>query len=276
MKNNSQITYIKPPQKKTTLDLKELMSYWDLIFILIWREIKIRYKQTVVGSAWAVVQPVISMVVFTLLFDKMMKIPSGETPYPVFSFCALVPWTFFSHALVKTSRCLIDNRMLLTKVYFPRLIYPLAATLGGMVDFLISFVVLILLMLFYGIVPTAAVFLLPFLILLNIMTALSVGLWLSAINVQYRDLLNILPFVTQVWLFITPVAYSSDMIPDQFKFIYGLNPMAGVVEGFRWALLGEGNPPGLILLASISIVIVLFISGLYFFKKREDYFTDVV
>ncbi len=268
-------TYIEPPQKKVSLNLKELLLYKDLIFILIWREIKIRYKQTIIGTAWAIIQPVISMIVFTLLFDKMMNISSGNIPYPIFSFCALVPWTFFSHSLVKNSRCLIDNRNLLTKVYFPRLIYPLAATLGGFIDFFISFLFLIVLMIYYNIFPSIAIFLLPLFILLNMLAAFGIGLWLSAINVKYRDFLNILPFVTQIWLFITPVAYASDLIPEKFKFLYGLNPIAGVVEGFRWTVLGQ-TPSNQIVLSSVLSTIIIFFSGLFFFKSREDYFTDLI
>lgn len=267
---------IQPPQRKVSLRIRELLNYWDLIFILIWREIKIRYKQTLVGSAWAVIQPLVSMVVFTLLFDKVMEIPSNDVPYPVFSFCALVPWTFFTHALTKTSRCLVDNRRLLVKVYFPRLIYPLAATLGGLIDFFIAFLILVVMLFYYGIIPSAAIVLFPFFFLMNILAALSIGLWLSAINVQYRDVMNILPFFVQVLLFVTPVAYSSTMIPEKWQFFYGLNPMAGVVEGFRWTLLGESDPPVMILIASVSMIIVLMVSGLYFYKRREDYFVDVI
>lgn len=272
----SPVTRIQPPQKKVSLRLRELLDYWDLIFILIWREIKIRYKQTVVGSAWAIIQPVVSMLIFTLLFDKVMNVPSGNIPYPIFSFCALVPWTYFTHALTKTSRCLVDNRVLLVKVYFPRLIYPLAAALGGLIDFFIALAILVIMQCYYGIAPSAAVLLFPFFLSLNILAALSVGLWLAAINVQYRDVMNVLPFLMQIWLFITPVAYSSGMIPEKWQFVYGLNPMTGVVEGFRWIMLGSSAPPPAILLASIGMIAILLISGLFFYKKREDYFTDVI
>lgn len=270
------ILKITPPQKKVKLNLKELLTYRDLIWILTYREIKIRYKQRIVGSAWAIIQPVVTMIIFSVLFGQLMKTPTEGIPYPIFSYTALVPWSFFTHALTKSTTCLRLNSNLITKVYFPRLILPIVAVLGALIDFLIAFSVLILMMFFYGIVPTYAIIFTPFFILLTILTVLSISLWLSAINVEYRDIENLLPFIIQTGLFITPIAYSSKIIPEKFQLLYALNPMAGVVEGFRWALLGQGDPPSLILAISTSVVLLLLVSGLYFFKKKEDFFADVI
>ncbi|MEM6320416.1 MAG: ABC transporter permease [Bacteroidota bacterium] len=270
------ITRIEPPNNKINLGLHELWEYGDLIWLLVVREIKVRYKQTIIGGTWAIIQPLLTMVVFTILFDKLAKLPSDDIPYPVFSFCALVPWTYFTHALTKSSTSLVYDRALLTKVYFPRLIIPIAAVLGGLMDFFISFLMLLLLLGWYGIVPNSSIIFLPFFILLIILTALAVGLWLSAINVEYRDVSNMLPFLVQIWLFITPIAYSSTLIPEKWQFLYGLNPMAGVIEGFRWTLLNKEMPAFSLMLVSSLMTLCLLIGGLYFFKRREDYFTDVI
>lgn len=269
-------TLIQPPSGRTRLELKELWNQKDLIYLLMWRDIKIRYKQTMVGATWVIFQPFITMVVFTLFFGRLVKVPSDGLPYPIFAYSALVPWTFFAHALTKAGSSLVENQAVLTKVYFPRLVFPIAAVLGGLVDFAVAFTVLLGMMLFYGVMPTIAIFTLPFFVGLAIATALAVGLWLSAINVKFRDVTHAMPFLTQLWLFVTPIAYPSSLIPEGWRAVYGLNPMAGVVEGFRWALLGNRPPPGPLLLVSILAVAALLIGGLYFFRRKEDTFADVI
>ncbi len=273
---NKTITRIEPPTKFVQLNLKELVSNWDLILILTQREIKIRYKQRLIGGAWVILQPVLTMLIFTVLFGYLMKTPTDGSPYPVFTYVALVPWTFFAHSLTKSTMSLRLNSDLITKVYFPRLALPIASVLAAFVDFVIAFSVLIILMLLYGIVPTTAILYTPLFVLMAIAAAMSVGLWLAAINVEYRDVENMLPFIIQTGLFATPIAYSSDLIPEKWQWLYALNPMTGVVEGFRWALLGKGEPPGLIFAVSFTMVFLLLIGGLYFFRKREDHFADVI
>jgi len=238
------------------------------------REIKVRYKQTVLGATWAILQPVMTMVVFTIFFGRLAGIPSDGQPYAVTTFCALLPWQLFAFALTQSSNSLIDNTHVLTKVYFPRLVMPLASTLAGLVDFLIAFGVFVLLMFFYGIVPGWAVLTLPLFILLAIMAALAIGLWLSALNLQYRDVRYTVPFLTQLWLFVTPVAYQSSLVPDKWRALYALNPMAGVVDGFRWALLGQ-SPPGPMLGVSVLATVLLFVGGLFFFRRMEKTFADI-
>jgi lipopolysaccharide transport system permease protein len=272
---NSEILFIRPADGWTSIGLKELWEYRELLYFLTWRDIKVRYKQTALGAAWAIIQPVFMMLVFSLFFGRLAKVPSDGIPYPIFTFCALLPWQLFAHALTESSNSLVANERLITKVYFPRLVVPISAVLGGLVDFAIAFVILLLMMFYYGIVPTAAVVALPGFILLAIMTALGVGLWLSALNVQYRDVRYTINFLIQFWLFATPVAYPSSIVPEKWRALYGLNPMAGVVEGFRWALLGN-KPPGALLWVSVASVIVLLIGGLYYFRRMEQQFADVV
>jgi lipopolysaccharide transport system permease protein len=238
--------------------------------------VKVRYKQTALGAAWAIIQPFFMMVVFSLFFGKLAGIPSDGIPYPVFAFCALLPWQLFAHALTESSNSLVANERLITKVYFPRLVVPIAAVLGGLIDFAIAFVVLLAMMIYFGIVPGWPIVILPGFILLAVMTALAVGLWLSALNVKYRDVRYTMTFLIQFWLFATPVAYPSSLIPEQWRWLYGLNPMAGVVEGFRWALLGKTDPPGALLAVSIAVVILLLIGGLDYFRKMEQEFADIV
>ena len=269
-------TYIRPATGWTSLGLKELWEYRELLYFLTWRDIKVRYKQTALGAAWAIIQPVFMMLVFSLFFGRLAKVPSDGIPYPVFTFCALLPWQLFAHSLTESSNSLVANERLITKVYFPRLVVPIAAVLGGLVDFAIAFILLLGMMAYYGIVPGIAVLALPALILLAIMTALAVGLWLSALNVQYRDVRYTINFLVQFWLFATPVAYPSSLIPKAWRPLYGLNPMAGVVEGFRWALLGKAQPPGPILAVSIGVVLVLLLGGLYYFRRMEQQFADVM
>lgn len=267
---------IDPPSSWTSIGFRELWDYRELLYFLIWRDVKVRYKQTALGAAWAIIQPVFMMVVFSLFFGRLAKMPSDGIPYPVFTFCALLPWQLFAHALSESSNSLIANERLITKVYFPRLVVPIAAVLGGLVDFAIAFVILLLMMLYYGIVPTWAILTLPAFLLLAIMTALGVGLWLSALNVQYRDVRYTINFLVQFWLFATPVAYPGSLVPERWRALYGLNPMAGVVEGFRWALLGKTDPPGALLWVSVTVVIALVTGGLYYFRRMEQQFADVV
>lgn len=258
------------------LKLADLWEYRELLYFLVWRDIKVRYKQTFLGASWAIIQPFATMVLFSIIFGRLAKIPSDGIPYPIFAFCALLPWQLFSHALVQSGNSLVSSQNLLTKVYFPRLVIPVSAVLAGLVDFGIAFFVLLGMMVYYGIVPTLAVVTLPFFLLLAIGTALGVGLWLSALNVQYRDVRFTIPFLTQFWLFATPIAYPSSLIPEKWRALYGLNPMAGVVEGFRWALLGKEEGPGLLLVVSGIVVVAMLVGGLYYFRRMEKTFADVV
>lgn len=267
---------VREPQKGISLRLKELYEYHELMYFLVWRDLKVRYKQTALGVAWAVIQPFLTMVVFTIFFGNLAKVPSDGIPYPIFTFTALLPWQLFSNALTNASNSLVNNRDLVTKVYFPRIILPFSSIIAGLVDFCIAFVVLAGMMVYYGTVPTVAVFALPFFILLAMISALAVSLWLSALNVQYRDIRHIVPFLTQIWLFVTPIAYPSSLVPEKWRFLYGLNPMAGVVEGFRWALLGKSTLSGPLLLVSSFMVVCLLVGGLVYFRRMERTFADVV
>ncbi len=255
--------------------LHEVWAYRELLYFLAWRDFKVRYKQTVLGAAWAVLQPLFTMVVFSVFFGYLGKMPSDGLPYPVFTYCALLPWSLFAHALTESSQSLIGNQSLITKVYFPRLIIPVAPLFVGLVDFGIAWVVLIGMMAFYGIAPGVAILAVPVFVLLAIATALAVGLWLSALNLQYRDVRYTLPFLTQLWLFATPVAYPSSLLSEPWRTLYGLNPMAGVVEGFRWALLGQAGGPGPLIAVSIGAVIALLIGGLRYFARMEQSFADI-
>jgi lipopolysaccharide transport system permease protein len=267
---------IEPTHGWVSLKLHELWEYRELLYFLTWRDIKVRYKQTVLGAAWAVLQPFLTMVVFSLFFGGLAQIPSDGIPYPIFSYTALVPWTFFATGLSMSSNSLVGSANLIKKVYFPRLTMPIATVLSGVVDFFIAFMVLIVMMLFFGIIPTENVIVLPFFMLLAFVTALGVGLWLSAMNVQFRDVRYTVPFLTQFWMFITPIAYPSSLIEnDTLRAIYGVNPMAGVVEGFRWALLGTESAPGSVIIASSIAALVLLISGLFYFRRMEKTFADV-
>lgn len=267
---------IRPSHGLAWVNLRELWAYRDLLYFLIWRDIKVRYKQTALGAAWAVLQPVFTMVIFTIFFGRLAKVPSDGIPYPLFSFCALLPWQLFSRALTESGNSLVANQNLITKVYFPRLIIPLAAVLGGLVDFGISFAVLLGMMVYYGIFPNIAVVMLPLFLLLAVVTALAAGLWLSALNVNYRDVKHTIPFLVQFWLFATPIAYPSSLVPEKWRLLYGLNPMVGVVEGFRWALLGKVGGVGPLVLVSVIAVAVLLVGGLIYFKNMEKTFADVV
>ena len=267
---------IQPSRGWVPINLRDLWEYSELLYFLVWRDIKVRYKQTVIGAAWAIIQPFMLMVVFTIFFGGLAQVPSDGIPYPVFAFAGLLPWQLFAQALNSAGNSLIGSQNLITKVYFPRLVIPISAVLAGVVDFAIAFLVLLGLMIFYGLAPTTAVITLPLFVLLAVATALAVGLWLSALNVEYRDVRYVIPFLTQFWLFATPVVYASSMIPERWRFLYGLNPMAGVVESFRWALFGKGEGPGLLLAISVVVVIALLIGGLYYFRRMEKTFADVV
>jgi lipopolysaccharide transport system permease protein len=256
--------------------LREFWNYRELLYFLAWRDFKVRYKQTVLGAAWAIIQPFFTMVVFSIFFGYLGKIPSDGIPYPVFAYCALLPWSLFAHALTESSNSLINNQGLITKVYFPRLLIPIAPLFVGLVDFGIAFVVLLGLMLFYGILPGFPLIAAPLFVLMAVVTALAVGMWLSALNVQYRDVRYTIPFLTQLWLFATPVAYPSSLLPEPWRSLYGLNPMAGVVEGFRWSLLGRTTAPGPLIAVSCLAVIALLIGGLWYFNRMEQTFADVV
>ncbi len=266
---------IRPSKGWVSLNLRNLWEYRDLIFFLAWRDISVRYKQTVLGAAWAIIQPLFSMVIFSIFFGGLAQIASDGVPYPVFSYAALLPWTFFANALSESSNSLVGNANLLSKVYFPRLAIPIASILGGVVDFAIAFIVLLVLMLIFGIVPTIAVVFLPLFLLLALVTALGVGLWLSALNVEYRDIRYAVPFLVQVLLFASPVVYSSTLLEEPWRTLYGINPMVGVIEGFRWALLGT-TPPGPMLFVSVITAFALLISGAMYFRRMEKTFADVV
>ncbi len=269
--------YIKPTTGLAALNLRDLWIYRELIFFMVWRDVKVRYKQTLLGMAWAIIQPVMTMIVFTFLFDRVAKLPSEGIPYPVFSFTALLPWGLFVTALNQGSRSLVAHNNMVTKIYFPRLILPMSAVFAGLVDFAIAFVILIGLMVYYHVTPAWHVlWTLPLFLLLALVTALGVALWLSAINVQYRDVNHALPFLTQFWLFLTPVAYSASIISEKWRVIYSLNPMAGVVNGFRWALLGAGNGPDLSLWVSVAISVLGLVSGLFYFRSTEKTFADTI
>jgi lipopolysaccharide transport system permease protein len=266
---------IEPSRGWVALRVKELWEYRELLYFLVWRDIKVRYKQTALGAAWAVLQPVLTMLVFTVFFGRLAKVPSDGIPYPVFVYAALLPWQLFAFALTESANSLVGNQNLIKKVYFPRLVVPLASVLAGLVDFGIAFLVLLALMLYYGIVPSFAILVLPLFLLLAVATALSVGLWLSALNVQFRDVRYTIPFLTQFWMFATPVAYPGSLVPERWRVWYGLNPMAGVVEGFRWALLGKSKSPGPLLWVSGLVVVLLLIGGLAYFRRMESTFADV-
>jgi len=270
------LTVIEPRQGWIDLGLKELSESRELLFFLVWRDLKVRYKQTVLGAAWAVLQPLLTMVLFSLFFGRLAKMPSDGIPYPLFSYAALVPWTLFATSLTNASNSLVGNANLLRKVYFPRLTIPVASVLACLVDFAIAFVVLLGMIAAYGRGPTGAVVWLPLLLLLALITSLGAGLWLAALNVQFRDVRYTVPFLTQLWLFATPIAYPSSLLTEPWRTVYSINPMVGVVEGFRWALLGTDTVPGPMILVSSVAGIALLISGALYFRRMERTFADVV
>jgi len=280
IQNPIPITYLKPAKGLAALNLKDLWDYRELIYFLTWRDLKVRYKQTLLGFTWVLLQPVINMVVFTILFGQLLNVPTGGIPYPIFSFAALLPWLYFASSLSRSSTTLVGSANLISKVFFPRMVIPIAGVLSGLVDFLVSLIVLVGMMLFYKIIPTWNLFLMPLFLLLALLTALGFGLWLSALNVRFRDVNHLVPFIIEIWKYATPVIYGSTLIPEKFRFLLGLNPMTGVVEGFRWAILGskyvENFNPGPLFIVSISITLLVLISGVIFFRNTERTFADII
>jgi lipopolysaccharide transport system permease protein len=272
---STSVTRIEPSGDRAPLRLDELWAYRELLYFLVWRDVKVRYKQTALGAAWAIIQPLLTMVVFSLFFGRLARVPSEGIPYPIFAYAALLPWTFFAQGLVQSANSLVAGANLIRRVYFPRLVIPLSGVLAGVVDFALAFTVLLGMMVYYGIRPTAAVVWLPAFFLLAMLSALGVGVWLSALNVQFRDVRYALPFLTQLWLFVTPIAYSSSLLPQPWRTLYGLNPMVGVVEGFRWALLGT-NPPAPMIAVSSLAALALLLSGVAYFRRMERTFADFV
>lgn len=274
--DNTSVIRIESTSSWTDLKLNELWEFRELLYFLIWRDVKVRYKQTVLGAGWAVLQPFMTMVVFTVVFGNLAKIPSDGLPYPIFAYTALLPWTYFSQALNRTGASLVSNAGVIKKVYFPRLITPIAAAVSPMVDFAIAFGILVGMLAWFGIVPGMAILALPLFLLLAFVTALAVGLFASALNVRYRDVGYLIPFLTQIWMFLSPVLYPVSLVPEKWRFLYGLNPMAGVIEGFRWALLGSENPDFSVISVSSAAILLLLILGIFYFKRVERFFADVI
>jgi lipopolysaccharide transport system permease protein len=267
--------HISPPKKWIPINLRELWNYRELLSSFTWRDVKIRYKQTALGFLWAIIQPLFMMLIFTVFFGRLAKIPSDGIPYPLFVLAALLPWTLFAEGITRSTSSMITNANIMTKVYFPRLIMPLSGILSPLVDFVFSFLILVIMMALYGFIPTLNIIFLPLFILLALATSLGIGLWLSALNVQYRDFQYTIPFLIQLGLFASPVVYPASLVPESVRFLYGLNPMAGVIEGFRWALLGT-QIPGAMILVSVGMVALLLVSGAFYFRKMEQYYADVV
>ncbi|HKH91918.1 MAG TPA: ABC transporter permease [Gemmatimonadaceae bacterium] len=267
---------IEPPRGALQLGVRELWEHRELLYFLTWRDIKVRYKQTALGVAWAVLQPLATMAVFSLFFGRLARMPSEGVPYPLFAFTALVPWTFFANGLTQAANSVVLNQNLVTKIYFPRLAIPIATVLAGAVDFAVAFLMVVVLMLYYGVpVSPRMLWIIPY-SLLALATALGVGFWLAALNVQYRDVRYTVPFLVQLWLFATPIAYPSTLLSESWRTVYGINPMVGVVEGFRWALLGTGSRPGAMVGVSAVVALLLMVSGAVYFRRMEQTFADVV
>ncbi len=272
----TQRTWIRPSRGWVGLNLRELWRFRELIYFLVWRDVKVRYKQTVLGASWAILQPFLTMVVFSIFFGELAGMPSGDVPYPIFSYTALLPWQLLEGGISRAGTSLVSSRNLVTKVYFPRMSVPLAEVVAGLVDFALAFLVLLAMMVYYGMRPTSAVWSLPLFLLLTLVTALGAGLWLSALNVSYRDVGHVIPFLVRVWFFLSPITYAISIVPDQYRFVYALNPMVGVVEGFRWAMLGSAAPPAVLILPSVVVALVLLVSGAVYFRRMERTFADVV
>jgi len=270
------VIVVQPSKGWISLKLREIWQYRELLYFLTWRDIKVRYKQTVLGAAWAIIQPFFTMVIFSIFFGRLAKMPSDGIPYPIFAYAALVPWTFFANGLNQASNSLVGSANLIKKVYFPRLVVPISSIISGVVDFVLAFAVLLGMMLFYGILPTVNILWLPFFVLLIFVTALGVGFWLSALNVQFRDVRYTVPFLTQFWLFASPIAYPSSLLSEPWRTLYGINPMVGVVEGFRWALLGTDTAPGPMVIVSALVALTVLVSGAFYFRRMEKTFADVV
>jgi lipopolysaccharide transport system permease protein len=267
---------IEPPRGWFALRLGELWNYRELLYFFVWRDVKIRYKQTAIGVVWVVLQPLLTMLVATLFFGRLAKLPSQGLPYSVFCFAGVVPWAYFATALLNVTNIVVENQRVITKVYFPRLILPVSAALSGLVDFSIGFLVLLIYTLAYGIHPTFTILFIPLLVLLAVLTVLGVGLWLSALNALYRDVRYLIPFIIQFWMLASPVYYSSQLVPQRYRWLYGLNPMAGVIDGFRWALTGRGSAPNSVLFASVAMVLFAVIGGLAYFNRMEGKIADRV
>ena len=267
---------IEPKKGLFQLNLKGIWQYRELLYFLIWRDLKVRYKQTVIGIGWAVLQPFVTMVIFTIIFGKLVKVPSDGIAYPIFAYSALLPWNYFASALQRCVVSVVGDAALVSKVYFPRLILPLAGTISGFADFFVSFLLLLGMMTFYHLGLSWTVLVLPFFLLLALSTALAVGLWLSALNVRYRDVGHTIPFLMQVWMYASPIVYPVSVIPEKYRFFYSLNPMVGVIEGFRWALLGKQSPDFAGMAISVAMVLLLMSGGLVFFRNMEKTFADVV
>ena len=274
--NRELIVHIKPSNSWASLKLGELWRYRELLYFFVWRDLKVRYKQTVLGAAWAILQPFLTMVVFSIFFGRLAEVPSDDLPYPVFAYSALVPWTFFANGLTQAANSVVSNAGMVKKIYFPRLTLPVATVMAGVVDFALALVVLIGMMFFYQIVPTGNIVWLPLLLLLALVTSLGASLWFAALNVRFRDVRYIVPFLVQFWLFMTPIAYPSSLVPEQWRLIYSLNPMVGVVEGFRWALLGSDTTPGPIMIVSSLVALFLLLGGTIYFRQLEKSFADIV
>lgn len=270
-----QVTHIKPLTGWADLKLNELWQYRDLLYYFIWRDVKIRYRQTILGAAWGILQPFLTMVVFSIFFGRLAKVPSDDLPYPVFAYAALVPWTFFANGITLASNSLVQNSSMLKKIYFPRMTMPISAVLTGLVDYILAFIVLFGMVLTYNITPTLNLLWTLPLLLLAFVTALGVSMWLSAMNVQFRDIRHVIPFLVQLWLFLTPIAYPSSLLDEPWFTLYGINPMAGVVEGFRWALLGTDTQPGPMIIVSSVMAVLILISGVFYFRRMERFFADV-
>lgn len=269
-------TVIRPSRGWVAIDLREFWAYRELLFFLTWRDIKVRYKQTALGAAWALLQPILTMVVFSVFFGRLAKMPSDGIPYPLFALSGLIPWQLFSYALSQSSNSVVANKNLVSKVYFPRLIVPMAAVLSGLVDFAIAFAALLVMMFHYGFAPGPAIIAIPFAITLTVITALAIGLWLSALNVRYRDVQYTIPFLTQFWMFVTPIAYPASLVPERFRVFFGINPMSGVVECFRWALFGRASVSTSLIALSTVVVVITFAGGVAYFRKVERTFADLV
>jgi lipopolysaccharide transport system permease protein len=267
---------IEPRKGLFYLDLSSIWEYRELLYFLVWRDLKVRYKQTVIGIGWTVLQPLITMIIFTVIFGRFAKIPSDGVPYPIFAFCGLLPWTYFATALNRCMVSVVADAQLVSKVFFPRLILPIAGTISGVIDFFISLALFLGLMVWYGFAVTWWLLALPLFLMLALLTALAVGLWVSALNVRYRDIGYVVPFIAQIWMFASPIIYPVSMIPDKYRSLYSLNPMVGVIEGFRWALLGKTNPDFSIMAVSAIVVVSVFVGGLVFFRRMERTFADVV
>jgi len=267
---------IEPKKGLQWINFRELLRYHELLFFLVWRDVGVRYRQSLLGIGWAILQPLLTMVVFTIIFGKFARIPSDGIPYPIFSYCALLPWTYFARSLSASSDSLVGSKNLIAKVYFPRLILPLSGVIVGLVDFIVAFFILIIMMLWYGIAPTWGISILPLFLLMAMLTALGTGLWLTALNVMYRDIKFVVPFFTQLWMYGSPIVYSTTLIPEKWRAVYSLNPMVGVIEGFRWALLGKAAPDWTMVAISSIVILILLLSGLLYFRKMEKTFADVI